>query len=55
MIKLDCDRNAKPPATDNPTCDEQARKLSWEDTFRAMASEAEDWSDFDAALSDGID
>ena len=29
--------------------------LSWEETYRAMAEEAEDWSDLDAAISDGID
>ena len=29
--------------------------LSWEDTSRAMAAEAEDWSDFDVAISDGLD
>ena len=28
--------------------------LSWEDTYRAMAAESEDWSDFDIALSDGL-
>ncbi|MXX77567.1 MAG: AbrB/MazE/SpoVT family DNA-binding domain-containing protein, partial [Gemmatimonadales bacterium] len=28
---------------------------SWEDTYRAMAAEAEDWSDFDATLADGLD
>jgi antitoxin MazE len=30
-------------------------KLSWEDTFRAMAEEDEDWSDFDATLLDGLE
>ena len=33
----------------------ETNKLSWEDTYRAMAAEAEDWSDLDVALSDGID
>lgn len=28
-------------------------KLSWEDTYRAMA-EREDWSDLDATLADGL-
>ncbi len=30
-------------------------KLSWEQTYRAMAAEREDWSDFDAAAADGLD
>ena len=33
----------------------QDRRLSWEDTFRAMSREREDWSDLDAALHDGLD
>ena len=31
------------------------RTLSWEDTYREMAAASEDWSDFDAALADGLD
>ena len=30
-------------------------KLSWEDTARAMAASGEDWSAWDASVSDGID
>jgi antitoxin MazE len=30
-------------------------KLSWEDTFKAMAEEGEDWTDFDATLLDGLE
>jgi len=30
-------------------------KLSWEDTFKDMANEKEDWSDFDIAVFDGLD
>ena len=30
-------------------------KLSWEDTFRAMAEEGEDWTDLDATLLDGLE
>ena len=30
-------------------------KLSWEDTFRVMAEEGEDWTDFDATLRDGLE
>ncbi len=30
-------------------------KLSWEDTYKAMASEQEHWEGFDTALLDGID
>jgi len=30
-------------------------KLSWEETFKAMAEENEDWTDFDATLLDGLE
>ena len=30
-------------------------KLSWEDTYRSMAAEREDWSDLDATLADGLE
>jgi len=30
-------------------------KLSWEDTYQAMANEKEDWDDFDATLLDGLE
>ena len=30
-------------------------KLSWADTAKAMAAADEDWSDWDAAASDGLD
>ena len=30
-------------------------KLSWADTAKAMAAESEDWSDWDAVASDGLD
>lgn len=30
-------------------------KLSWEDTYRAMATADEDWDDFDVASADGLD
>ncbi|MBC2714274.1 MAG: AbrB/MazE/SpoVT family DNA-binding domain-containing protein [Desulfobacteraceae bacterium] len=30
-------------------------KLSWEDTYKAMADEKEDWDDFDTALLDGLE
>ena len=33
----------------------QENKLSWPDTYRAMATDGEDWSDFDATLADGLD
>ena len=33
----------------------ETHSLSWEETYRAMAAEPEDWSDFDAALADGVD
>ena len=31
------------------------KRLSWEETFKDMAREREDWSDLDAALNDGLD
>jgi antitoxin MazE len=31
------------------------RRLSWEETFKAMAHEREDWSDLDGTLNDGLD
>ena len=30
-------------------------RFSWEETFKAIAREREDWSDWDAALGDGLD
>ena len=33
----------------------QESKLSWPDTYRAMATDGEDWSDLDATLADGLD
>ena len=30
-------------------------KLSWEETYRAMAKADEDWDDFDVASADGLD
>ena len=30
-------------------------KLSWEDTFKAMAAEKEHWDDFDSTLLDGLE
>ena len=32
-----------------------SRKLSLRDTYRDMAVEQEDWSDFDSTLADGLD
>ena len=31
-----------------------AHKLSWDDTYRAMAAEGEDWSDLDPTVTDGL-
>lgn len=33
----------------------QEDKLSWEDTFKEMAEEGEEWTDFDAVLLDGLE
>ena len=30
-------------------------KLSWKNTYRAMATVGEDWSDLDIAVADGLD
>jgi antitoxin MazE len=30
-------------------------KLSWEETYKAMADEMESWDDFDATLQDGLE
>lgn len=30
-------------------------KLSWQETYRAMAAEEEDWSDLDGTVADGLD
>ena len=30
------------------------KRLSWENTFKAMAREREDWSDFGGAIADGL-
>jgi antitoxin MazE len=30
-------------------------KLSWEDTYQAMADDKEHWDDFDTALLDGLE
>ncbi len=30
-------------------------KLSWGNTYKAMANEHEDWSDYDATLLDGLE
>src|SRR5207237_4377784 len=31
------------------------KQLSWEDTFKAMAREREDWSNFEGTVADGLD
>jgi len=33
----------------------QDDKLSWADTYKAMSTEGEDWSDYDQTLLDGLD
>ena len=30
-------------------------RLSWEDTYKAMANEKEDWDDFNTTLLDGLE
>jgi antitoxin MazE len=31
------------------------KRLTWEQTYREMAREREDWGDFDATVADGLD
>ncbi len=31
------------------------RQLGWDETFKAMAREREDWTDLDATVRDGLD
>jgi len=33
----------------------QEDKLSWDETYKAMAEEDEDWSDYDSTLLDGLE
>jgi antitoxin MazE len=33
----------------------EKNKLSWQESYRAMASEEEDWSDLDVTIADGLD
>ena len=34
---------------------ESKNKLSWKDTYRAMAAERENWSDLETTTADGVD
>ncbi|MBA3505223.1 MAG: AbrB/MazE/SpoVT family DNA-binding domain-containing protein, partial [Betaproteobacteria bacterium] len=31
------------------------KRLTWDETFKDMARERENWSDFDATVADGLD
>ncbi|MCY3666082.1 MAG: AbrB/MazE/SpoVT family DNA-binding domain-containing protein [Gemmatimonadetes bacterium] len=33
----------------------EKNKLSWKETYRAMAADREDWSDLDTTIADGLD
>jgi antitoxin MazE len=33
----------------------QDDKLSWDDTYKAMANEGEDWNEYDQTLLDGLE
>ena len=33
---------------------DRSHKLSWKETYQAMAAANEDWSDMDVAVSDGL-
>jgi hypothetical protein len=34
---------------------ERDKRLSWKDTFKDMAREREDWSEFEGTVADGLD
>ena len=34
---------------------EEGPHLSWKETYRAMAAEKEDWSNFDVTVADGVE
>lgn len=36
-------------------CGKETNSLSWKETYRAMAAEREDWSDFDVTVADGLE
>ncbi len=33
----------------------EKNKLSWKESYRAMAADREDWSDLEATVADGLD
>ena len=33
----------------------EKNKLSWKETYRAMAADREDWGDLDTTVADGLD
>lgn len=33
---------------------DEVKKISWEETYKEMAAQKEEWDDFDIALQDGI-
>ena len=34
---------------------QEDNKISWEETYKAMSEEQEDWSDFDVTVADGLE
>ncbi|XCN73267.1 MAG: AbrB/MazE/SpoVT family DNA-binding domain-containing protein [Candidatus Electrothrix aestuarii] len=34
---------------------QENNKLSWEETYKAMSEEQEDWSDFNVTVADGLE
>lgn len=34
---------------------QENNKLSWEETYKAMSEEQEDWGDFDVTVADGLE
>ncbi len=45
----------QPPGEDKKGEQVKTNELSWEESYRAMAAEQEDWSDFDTTVGDGLD
>lgn len=50
--KRSCSRHAKRGLVFRNKHD---KRLSWEDTFKDMAREREDWTDFEGTIADGLD
>ena len=45
----------KKPKKESLLSSNEKNKLSWQETYRAMAADREDWSDLDTMVADGLD